>query len=127
MEFTTKQADALKTFMQQAEKRTSLRANANVRALELFRISPVTLDSVSFTRQQNELERQMADIVRKIINLRKLKYMNCLNTNCTPPAISDDGAQLARDIHDDLLDDIMHVFEHDIVKSIHFDLHRNDF
>ena len=86
------------------------------------------LDAVTFARQQNELNQKFNILASNITTLKKLKTINNLNRDVSPPSVSAEDAQTARDLYDDLLDQIKYSFEHDILKSpIHYNPYRNDF
>ncbi len=86
------------------------------------------LDTVTFARQQNELNQKFNILASNITTLKKLKTINNLNRDVSPPSVSAEDAQTARDLYDDLLDQIKYSFEHDILKSpIHYNPYRNDF
>ena len=86
------------------------------------------LDTVTFARQQNELNQKLNILASNIITLKKLKTINNLNRDVSPPSVSAEDAQTARDLYDDLLDQIKYSFEYDILKSpVHYNPYRNDF
>ena len=86
------------------------------------------LDATTFARQQNELDQKFKILTSNITTLKKLKTINNLNRDVSPPSVSAEDAQTARDLYDDLLDQIKYSFEHDILKSpIHYNPYRNDF
>jgi len=86
------------------------------------------LDAVTFTRQMNELNQKFNILSSNIATLKKLKTIVSLHTNVCPPPVSAEDAQIARDLYDDLLDQINFSFEHDILKSpVYYNPYRNDF
>ena len=101
--------------------------NAHENALD-FVNGRKELDTVTYMRQQNELNSKFNILVQMIVTLKKLKTINNLNRDVSPPSVSAEDAQTARDLYDDLLDQIKYSFEHDILKSpIHYNPYRNDF
>ena len=85
------------------------------------------LDTVTFTRQSNELNQRLKLLATNIMIQKQLRTIVSLHDNVSPPSVSAQDADTARKLHDDLLDQINFSFEHDILKAHHYDPYRNDF
>jgi capsid portal protein len=67
------------------------------------------LDAVVFSRQRTELNQRLNILASNIMTLKELKMVLSF------PDISEQDAQLARDLYGDLQKQIMHAFKYDIL------------